>query len=60
MLDFLRNVFDEIKKLQTPTKKETYVTVVTILISITVAALVIMFADFLISKIVKILFNLGV
>ncbi len=60
MLDFLRSAFDELKKLQTPTKKETYITVVTILISITIAALVIMFADFLISKIVKILFSLGV
>jgi preprotein translocase SecE subunit len=60
MLDFFRSVFDEMKRLQTPTRKETYVTVVTILISITIAALVIMFADFIISKIVKILFGLGV
>ncbi len=59
MLNFLRSVFDELKKLQTPTKRETYVTVVTILISIIIAALVITFADFIISKIVKILFGLG-
>ena len=59
MLNFLRSVIEELKKLQTPTKKETYITVVTILISITIAALVIMFADFIISKIVKILFGLG-
>ena len=59
MLGFLRSVFDEMKRLQTPTKKETYVTVITILISITIAAIVITFADFIISKIVKILFGLG-
>ena len=59
MLNFLRSVIEELKKLQTPTKKETYVTVVTILISITIAAFMIMFADFIISKIVKILFGLG-
>jgi preprotein translocase SecE subunit len=60
MVNFFRSVFDELRKLQTPTKKETYITVVTILISITISALVIMFADFLISKIVKILFSLGI
>jgi preprotein translocase SecE subunit len=59
MLDFFRSVFDEAKKLQTPTRKETYITVVTILISITISAFVIMFADFIISKVVKILFGLG-
>ena len=59
MLSFLRSVFDEMKRLQTPTKKETYVTLITILISISIAAIVIMFADFIISKIVKILFGLG-
>jgi preprotein translocase SecE subunit len=59
MLSFLRSVFDEMKRLQTPTKKETYITLITILISITIAAIVITFADFIISKIVKILFGLG-
>lgn len=59
MLSYLKSVFEEVKKLQTPTKKETYVTVVTILISVTIAALVIMLSDFLISKIVKLLFGLG-
>ena len=59
MLDFLRSVFDEAKRLQMPTRRETYVTVITILVSVTIVALVIMFADFIISKIVKILFGLG-
>jgi preprotein translocase SecE subunit len=59
MINFIKSVFDEAKKLQTPTKKETYITVVTILISITIASIVVMFSDFIISKVVKILFGLG-
>ena len=59
MLNFFKGVVEELKKLQTPTKKETYITVVTILISITIAALLILSADFVIAKIVKILFGLG-
>ncbi len=59
MLLFIRDVIEELKKLHTPSKKETYVTVITILVSILIAALVIMFADFIISKFIKILFGLG-
>lgn len=59
MLSFFRSVVDEAKKFQTPAKKEVYITVITVLISVTITALVIMFADFLIAKIVKILFGLG-
>ena len=33
---FLRDVTEELKKLHTPSKKETYITVITILISISV------------------------
>lgn len=58
MLLFLKDVVAELRKLSVPSKKETYVTTITILISVTIASLVIMFADFLISKIIKIIFGL--
>lgn len=55
---FSRSVIDEAKKLQLPSKKETYVTTLTIIVTITVVALTILFADFLISKIIKLIFGL--
>ncbi len=58
MLLFLKDTIAELKKLHTPTKKEIYITTVTILVAVAVSALVIMLVDFLISKIVKILFGL--
>jgi preprotein translocase subunit SecE len=58
MLLFFKDVIAELKKLYTPTKKEMYVTTITILVAIAAAALLIMTADFLISKIIKILFGL--
>jgi len=59
MIAFFKDVIEELKKLQIPSKKETYITVVTILIATLVSALVIMMADFVISKLIKILFGLG-
>jgi preprotein translocase SecE subunit len=58
MLLFLKDTVSELKKLVLPSKKETYVTTITVLVSVTIASLVIMFADFLISKIIKIIFGL--
>jgi preprotein translocase subunit SecE len=58
MLNFFRGVIEELKKLHFPSKKETYVTTVTILVTITVVSLAILFADFLISKIIGIIFGL--
>ncbi|MFT5703348.1 MAG: preprotein translocase SecE subunit [Rickettsiales bacterium] len=58
MLLFFKDVIAELKKLQTPSKKEMYITTITILVAITISALLIMTADFLISKIIKILFGL--
>ncbi len=57
-LKFFREIVEEAKKLQFPSKKETYVTTVTILVTITLVALTILFADFLISKIIKLIFGL--
>ena len=58
ILSFLKDVLGELKKLNVPSKKETYITTITILVSVTISALVIMTVDFIISKIVKILFGL--
>ena len=58
MLLFFKDVIAELKKLYTPSKKEVYITTITILVAVAVSAWVIMFADFLISKIIKILFGL--
>jgi len=58
MILFFKDVIAELKKLHVPSRKETYITTITILISVIIASLVIMTADFLISKIVKILFGL--
>jgi preprotein translocase SecE subunit len=59
VLKFFREVIEESKKLQFPSKKETYVTTITILVAITVVALSIMFADFLISKIIGLIFGIN-
>jgi preprotein translocase SecE subunit len=58
MLAFFRDVIEELKKLHIPSKKETYITTVTILVTITVVSLAILFADFLISKIIAVIFGL--
>lgn len=58
LLNFFRDTIEELKKLQIPPKKETYITTVTILVTITVASLVILFADFVISKVIAIIFGL--
>ena len=59
MLSFFKDVIEELKKLHIPSKQETYVTVITILVAIFVAAITIMSADFIISKLIKILFGIG-
>jgi preprotein translocase SecE subunit len=58
MLLFFKDVIAELKKLHIPSRKETYITTITILISVIIAALIIMTADFLISQIIKLLFGL--
>jgi preprotein translocase SecE subunit len=58
MIAFFRDSVEEVKKLHVPSKKETYVTTITILVTIVVASLAILFADFLISKIIGLIFGL--
>jgi preprotein translocase SecE subunit len=57
-LNFFKDVIDELKKLHVPSKKETYITTVTILVTIAVVSVMILFADFIISKIIGIIFGL--
>jgi len=58
ILNFFRDVIDELKKLYIPSKKETYITTITILVTIVVVSLAILLADFIISKIIGIIFGL--
>jgi preprotein translocase SecE subunit len=58
LLNFFRDTVEELKKLQVPSKKETYVTTITILVTIVVTSLAILFADLIISKIITIIFGL--
>ncbi len=57
-LSFFKDVMEELKKLQFPSKKETYVTTVTIIVTITIVSLAILSADFIISKIIRLIFGL--
>ena len=58
MLAFFRDVIEELKKLHAPSKKEIYITTITVIATITIVSLVILFADFLISKVIGLLFGL--
>ncbi|MFM7620469.1 MAG: preprotein translocase subunit SecE [Alphaproteobacteria bacterium] len=58
VVKFFNEVVEEAKKLVFPSKKETYTTTVTILITIVVFSLTIVFADFLIAKIIGLIFGL--
>ena len=58
LLNFFKDAVDELKKLQIPSKKETYVMTITILTTMVIASLAILFADFVISKIIGIVFSL--
>ena len=58
MISFFKEVGEEVKKLHIPSKKETYVTTATIIVTILVVSLAILFADFIISKFIGIIFGL--
>ncbi|NBX52460.1 MAG: preprotein translocase subunit SecE [Proteobacteria bacterium] len=58
MINFFKDVVEESKKLNFPQWKETYITSVTILITIIIFSLTILLADFLISKIIRLIFGL--
>jgi len=58
LLNYFRDTADELKKLHTPSKKETYVTTITIIVTIIVFSLAVLLADFVISKIMGLIFGL--
>ncbi len=58
LLNYFKETADELKKLHTPSKKETYVTTVTIIVTIIIFSLVVLLADFVISKIIGLIFGL--
>jgi len=58
MFKFFKETIEESKKLQFPSKKEVYVTTATIIVTIIVVSLAITFADFLISKVIGLIFGL--
>ncbi len=58
MLKFFNEVVEEAKKLEFPKKKEVYITTVIIMISVIISSLFILFADFVISKIITLIFGL--
>lgn len=58
MINYLKDTVSELKKLSFPEKKEVYITTITITIVITIFALVIMFSDFVIAKIIGLIFGL--
>lgn len=58
MINYFKDTIAEVKKLAFPQKKEVYITTLTITVVITVFALVIMFSDFVISKIIGLIFGL--
>ncbi len=58
MINYLKDTVSELKKLSFPEKKEVYITTITITIVITIFALVIMFSDFAIAKIIGLIFGL--
>ena len=57
MISFIREAFKELKTVTTPYNKETQSAVIAILIAVFITAMVIVFADFIISKIIKLIFG---
>ena len=58
VLSFFKDVIEELKKLHIPSKKEVYITTATIVVTITVVSLIILLADFVISKVIGLVFGL--
>ncbi|MSP33478.1 MAG: preprotein translocase subunit SecE [Rickettsiales bacterium] len=58
LLNYFRDTADELKKLHTPSKKETHVTTITIIITIIVFSSAVLLADFIIAKIMGLIFGL--
>jgi len=59
ILNKINNVIQEGKKLTFPKKNEVYLTSINIVFIVLFSALIVIFTDFVISKLIKILFGLG-
>jgi len=58
MLNFFSEVIEESKKLEIPTKKDVMITSITIIIVVIISSLFIISADFIISKIIALIFGI--
>jgi len=58
MLKFFSEVIEESKKLEIPTKKDVMITSITIIIVVIISSLFIISADFIISKIIALIFGI--
>jgi len=58
MLNYFKDTISELKKLSMPSKREVYITTATIVVVITIFSLAVMFSDFVISKIIGLIFGL--
>jgi preprotein translocase SecE subunit len=56
MFNFLKDVIEELKKLSVPSKKETYITSATIVVSVIVVSIAILIVDLIISKLMGLVF----
>lgn len=57
-VNFFKGVIEELKKLQIPSKKEVYVTTLIMMVVVSAVSLVILAADFVISKLITLVFGL--
>ena len=58
MINYFKETIAELKKLAIPTKKEVYITTGTIFVVVAVFAVAITFSDFVISKIMGLIFGI--
>ena len=58
MISYIKETIAELKKLSLPAKKEVYITTGTIFVVVAIFALAITFSDFVISRVVGLIFGL--
>ena len=58
MINYFKETIAELKKLAIPTKKEVYITTGTIFVVVAIFAIAITFSDFVISKIMGLIFGI--
>lgn len=60
MFKYFREVVDEAKRLTFPAKRDVYMTAINIVVIIFISALIVALTDVVISKVIKLLFGLGI